>query len=139
MYSQDNLKIIQDWYNTHNSELLDSKCVWKIAEGFPCGGTYIGPKAILQEFFPNLLQLFTSFKADVDKIVNCENNMVIALGNYKAVTQKTQVEIKIPFVHLWKVKFEKIVEFQNYTDTLQIANALNRVPLQKLSKSTIIL
>lgn len=123
MFYQANLEIIRDWYKTHNPELLSPECVWEIAEGFPSSGTYIGPQAIFNEFFPNLLEHFISFEADVNEIVNAEN-MVIGLGDYKGVSQKTQVEINIPFVHLWKVNDEKIVWFRNYADTLLMARAL---------------
>lgn len=122
-----NREIIGKWYDTHDPALMAPECVWEIAEGFPHGGTYIGSKAVFEEFFPCLLGDFEVWKTEVEEILDA-NSIVLGLGHYlgrtKATSTKVSTEVNVPFAHLWKVRNGRIVWFRNYTDTLVLARAL---------------
>ncbi len=103
-----NSEIVYKWYNTHDHSLMDSECIWEIAEGFPYGGIYNGSKAVFEEFFPRLLGEFDTFNAEVDEILDT-GSLVLGLGRYQSRTKATSTKVSIPFAHLWKVKNGRIV------------------------------
>ncbi|WP_218959050.1 nuclear transport factor 2 family protein [Baaleninema simplex] len=118
------IEIVQKWYATHDRSLIDSECVWEIAEGFPNGGKYITEKEIFEDFFPGLLQNFEDFVAEVDSIFDAID-MIVALGYYRGHTRANHSRINLPFVHLWKIKNNKIVWLKNFTDTLVLYRILH--------------
>ncbi len=124
--NMNDVEIIRRWYDTHDPNLINPECVWEIAEGFPHGGTYTSAKAVLEEFFPRLLADFEVWNAEVSEILDAEGT-ILSLGQYRGQTKANSVKVNVPFVHLWKVRNDKIVWFQNYTDTLLIARALQKL------------
>lgn len=118
-----NREIVHKWYNTHDRTLMDSECIWEIAEGFPYGGIYTSSQAVFDEFFPRLLGEFDTFNAEVDEILDT-GSVVLGLGRYQGRTKATSTQVSIPFAHLWKVRNGRIIWFRNYTDTLLLFRAL---------------
>ena len=49
---------------------------------------------------------------------------MVSRGRYDAVYKKTGVKINAQFVHVWKLSNGKILKFQQYADTLQVAKAI---------------
>ena len=61
--------------------------------------------------------------ADV-QITDMSNNMVLATGRYQAKNKKNGKEINAQVAHVWTLKNGKVVVFQQYTDTKQVAEAV---------------
>ena len=102
---------------------LDENIEWTEAEGFPYGGTYIGPNAVLENVFMKLGTEWERFSAVPDQIVD-GGDVIVALGTYSGKYIKTSRSMKVPFAHVWTFSDGKIVKFVQYTDTLKVSEVL---------------
>lgn len=96
---------------------------WIEAEGFPYGGTYVGPQAVLQNVFARLGAEWSSFTAVPAQLV-AEGETVVALGTYSGTYKATGKKITVPFAHVWKVQRGQVVAFHQHTDTAVVQRAL---------------
>lgn len=95
---------------------FDPDIRWIEAQGFPYGGTYIGPEAILTNVFAKLGSEWDGFSAVPGSFVS-DGETIIALGEYGGVYKATGRRFSAPFAHVWVVRDRKVVRFQQYTDT----------------------
>ena len=103
--------------------LLAPDVNWIEAEGFPYGGTYVGPQAVLQNVFARLGAEWSSFTAVPAQLV-AEGETVVALGTYSGTYTATGKKMTVPFAHVWKLQRGKVVTFQQHTDTAVVQRAL---------------
>ena len=96
---------------------------WTEAEGFPYGGTYVGPDAVVDNVFARLGSEWDGFTAIPHSFV-AEGETVVALGDYGGTYKATGKSFTAPFAHVWTVHDGKIVRFQQYTDTALVQAAL---------------
>ena len=96
---------------------------WTEAEGFPYGGTYVGPEAVLQGVFMRLGTEWEGFAAVPDEFID-GGETVVALGEYSGTYKATGKSFRANFAHVWKVKGGKAVRFTQYVDTLIVQRAL---------------
>lgn len=96
--------------------------VWNEAENFPYsdGNPYIGPEAVLNGVFARCVGEWDGFAVAVDEILDA-GNTVIALGRYLGTFKATGRSQKTQLVHVWRIASGKVVGFQQYADTLQVA------------------
>jgi ketosteroid isomerase-like protein len=102
---------------------LDESIEWTEAEGFPYGGTYHGPNAVLENVFMKLGGEWEGFSAVPHKIVDGGDD-VVAFGTYTGKFIATGKSISVPYAHSWSLKDGKAVRFQQYTDTLVVSKSL---------------
>lgn len=95
---------------------LDKDIRWTEAEGFPYGGTYTGPDAVLTNVFARLGSEWDGFSAVPQSFV-AEGDTVVALGEYGGTYTATGKRFTAPFAHVWTLRDGKVVRFQQYTDT----------------------
>ena len=103
--------------------LLSPDIEWTEAEGFPYGGTYTGPDAVLSGVFMRLGTEWDDFAAAPDEFVD-GGDSVVALGQYSGVYKATGKSLRANFAHVWKLKDGKAVRFTQYVDTLLVQRAL---------------
>jgi len=96
---------------------------WTEAEGFPYGGTYIGPSAVLEGVFMRLGTEWDGFAAVPDEFID-GGDAVVALGRYSGTYKATGKGIRANFAHVWKVREGKAIRFVQYVDTLIVQRAL---------------
>jgi ketosteroid isomerase-like protein len=96
---------------------------WTEAEGFPYGGTYIGPDSVLQNVFMKLGSEWDGFAAVPHELV-ADGNTVVALGQYSGTYKATGKDFSAPFVHVWKFGGDRVVTFMQHTDTAIVQRAL---------------
>ena len=96
---------------------------WTEAEGFPYGGTYHGPNAVLTEVFMRLGSEWIGFAAVADEFID-GGDTVVALGKYSGTYKKTGKSFQANFAHVWKVQDGKAIRFIQYVDTLLVNRAL---------------
>jgi ketosteroid isomerase-like protein len=96
---------------------------WTEAEGFPYGGTYSGPQAVLENVFMKLGGEWEGFAAVPRELVS-EGETVVAIGMYSGKFKATGKSMKAPYVHVWKFKGGKIQTFEQHTDTVLVQRAL---------------
>jgi ketosteroid isomerase-like protein len=96
---------------------------WTEAEGFPYGGTYVGPNAVLQNVFMRLGTEWDGYRAVPQEFVD-GGDTVIALGTYSGTYKATGKSFKAPFVHVWRFANGKVAQFAQHTDTAVVQRAL---------------
>lgn len=127
MANNDSVKGIYDAFAKGNIPgvlgALDPNISWTEAAGFPYGGTYIGPNAVLENVFMKLGTEWEGFSAVPYQLVD-GGDTIVALGNYSGKYLKTGKSMSVPFVHVWDFEDGKIVKFVQDTDTLKVAEVL---------------
>lgn len=103
--------------------LLSPEINWTEAEGFPYGGTYVGPKAVLENVFMRLGSEWEGFAAVPHEFID-GGESVVALGKYSGTYKGTGKSFQADFAHCWWFKDGKAVRFVQYTDTALVQRAL---------------
>jgi uncharacterized protein len=103
--------------------VMDENIVWYEQEGFPYGGTYHGPEAVLHNVFMKLGTDWQDYQAVPDEYV-VGDDAVVALGHYSGIYKKTGKSMRVPMSHVWKFRDGKAYEFRQYTDTALVQRAL---------------
>ncbi len=102
---------------------LSSDINWTEAEGFPYGGTYIGPDAVLGGVFMRLGTEWEGFAAVPEEFIDAGDTVVV-LGKYSGKYKTTGKSFQANFAHVWKVRDGKAIRFVQYVDTLIVQQAL---------------
>lgn len=104
---------------------MDARIEWNEAENFPYAdrNPYIGPAAVVEGVFARLVGEWEYFKVAPEEILDA-GDTVVSRGRYDAAYKKTGAKIHAQFVHVWKLRDGKVVSFQQYVDTLQVAKAI---------------
>ena len=92
------------------------------AEGNPLAdrNPYRGAGQIAAGVFGRLGAIFEGFAALPDEFI-AENERVIVIGRYRGTHRKSGAELDCQAVHSWWVDGDRIVRFQQYADTAQLA------------------
>ena len=125
-----NLKAVQGLYEAFAQGdvpavlgFLDPDIAWTEAEGFPYGGTYHGPNAVLSGVFMRLATEWDGYAAVPDEFID-GGDTVVALGRYSSTYKITGKSFQANFAHVWKIKAGKAIRFVQYVDTLLVHRAL---------------
>lgn len=102
---------------------LAADASWTEAEGFPYGGTYVGPQAVLSGVFMRLGTEWDGFAAIPTEFV-AQDDTVVALGEYSGTYKATGKGFRAPFCHVWNLKDGKVARFRQFTDTAVVQAAL---------------
>jgi uncharacterized protein len=102
---------------------LDPNISWTDAEGFPYGGTYVGPNAVLENVFMKLGSEWEGYSAIPHEFV-VEGETVVAIGQYSGKYKATGKSFSAPFAHVWNFNNGKAVKFRQFTDTAIVQKAL---------------
>ncbi|MGG6894326.1 MULTISPECIES: nuclear transport factor 2 family protein [Rhizobium] len=98
-------------------------CRWTEMDGFPCAGTYVGPQEIFKNVFQALGQSFDGYTFTLERLLNAGDD-VVAVGEYTATNKQTGKSFKARVVHVWGVAQDKIRRFEQFTDTLRVAESM---------------
>jgi ketosteroid isomerase-like protein len=129
--SQNNVTIVQSLYDAFARGdvpavlgSLSAGIDWREAENFPYAdrSPYIGPDAVLQGVFMRVGTEWEGFGATPERLLDA-GDTVVALGRYTGTYKATGKSVNAQFVHIWSLENGKAVRFQQYTDTLQFAQA----------------
>ena len=102
--------------------LLSDDIEWNEAEGNPLAdrNPYRGASQIAEGVFGRLGAMFEGFAALPDEFI-AENGRVIVIGRYRGTHRKSGAKLNCQAVHSWWVEGGRIVRFQQYADTAQLA------------------
>jgi ketosteroid isomerase-like protein len=103
--------------------ILSPDVEWTEAEGFPYGGTYNGPAAVLEGVFTRLGTEWDGFAAVPGEFVD-GGDVIVALGSYSGTYKATGKSFRADFAHVWKLRDGKAEKFVQYVDTLIVQRAL---------------
>ncbi len=104
--------------------VLSPDASWTEAEGFPYGGTYIGPDAVLENVFMKIGTEWDGYAAVPHELL-ASGDTVVALGEYNGTFKATGKSFKAPMVHVWKFSGGKVVSFTQHTDTVLVLRAMS--------------
>jgi len=98
---------------------------WNVAQGNPLAdrNPYVGAQAIGGRVFGRLLAAIDGFTAAVDRFVDGGDD-VIVLGRYGGTMKHSGATLDTPFCHVYRFEGDRIVSFQQYTDTEQWARLM---------------
>ncbi len=104
---------------------MSTDIVWNEAENFPYadGNPYRGPEAVAAGVFARCVGEWDGFAVEMNEILDA-GDTIVALGRYAGVYKKTGKPMHAQAVHVWRMTNGKIVSFQQYADTLQVAKAI---------------
>jgi ketosteroid isomerase-like protein len=102
---------------------LSTDINWTEAEGFPYGGTYVGPDAVHEGVFMRLGTEWDGFAAEPDEFID-GGDRVVVLGKYSGSYKATGKSFQANFAHVWNVREGIAVRFVQYVDTLLVQRAL---------------
>jgi ketosteroid isomerase-like protein len=95
---------------------------WIEAAGFPLAGTYHGPQAVKNEIFLGLGRDWEGWHPEIERLV-ADGDTVVAIGWYLATHRATGKPVRTRVAHVWTVRDEKVVAFEQITDTLPVDQA----------------
>lgn len=131
----ENMNIIDGMYKSFSTgdipavlEKMDPGIVWNEAEGNPYadGNPYIGPDAVLNGVFARIGAEYEYFTLAGIQLHEMANNQVLATLRYQAKLKKNAAVMNAQAAHLWTLKEGKVISFQQYTDTKQLADYLEQ-------------
>ncbi len=97
---------------------------WIEMAGFPCAGTYHGPEAIVKNVFMALGTQFDDYTFKLERLLDAGDHAV-AIGDYSARHKQSGKAMTARVVHVWKVSGGKVQRFEQFTDTLLVAQAMS--------------
>jgi ketosteroid isomerase-like protein len=98
-------------------------CRWTEMDGFPCAGTYVGPQEVFKNVFQALGDIFEGYNFKLDRLLDAGSD-VIGIGDYSGTHKETGKPFRARVVHVWGVADGKIRRFEQFTDTLRVAEAM---------------
>ncbi|SEC72513.1 hypothetical protein SAMN05444161_1710 [Rhizobiales bacterium GAS191] len=96
---------------------------WTEMEGFPCAGTFVGPQAIRQNVFERLGREWDGYSSTLEALLDA-GERVVGIGTYHGVFKETGKAMSARVAHVWRLADGKIRAFEQFTDTLLVANAM---------------
>ena len=130
--SQEKVEIIRRMYDSFERGdvpamlgQMDQHIEWKEADNFiyADGNPYVGPQAVLEGVFMRFGSEWEGFAVIPEEWLDAGNHVVV-LGTYTGTHKETSREVRAQFAHVWGVKGDRVVRFQQYTDTKQFADAI---------------
>ena len=104
---------------------MDPAIEWNEAEGYPLAdrNPYIGPQAVGDGVFARLLAAIDNFAVVPSTFIDGGDHVVV-LGRYGGTTKDGGATLDAPFCHVYRLQGDKVVSFQQYTDTAQWARLM---------------
>ena len=130
--SEENVSIVRGMYEAFGRgeipsviAALDPLVEWWEAENFiyADGNPYIGPQSVLEGVFLRIVSNWNDFTVTPEAILDA-GDRVVTLGIYGGTFKGTGKTVRAQMVHVFTIENEKVVKFQQYTDTKQFADAV---------------
>jgi len=96
---------------------------WTEMAGFPCAGTWIGPQAVIDNVFKVLGSTWDNYRFDLEQLVDA-GDVVVGIGTYSGSYRATGKPMQARVAHVWRIASGKVVKFEQFTDTLLVADAM---------------
>jgi len=102
---------------------LGSDIVWIVADNSPLAdrSPYRGIAEVRAGVFERLTAGFDHLVLAVDEMFECDGGRVVVLGYYHGRFRGRAEAFKAQVAHVWTIREGRLVKFQQYLDTLQIA------------------
>ena len=133
--SADNVAIIKGLYDAFGVGdvpgvlgRMSPDIVWNEAENFPYAdhNPYVGPEAVASGVFARCIGEWNGFAVAMEDLID-GGDRVVALGRYSGAAKTTGKSMNPQAVHVWTLQDGKVIAFQQYIDTLDVAQAMGKV------------
>jgi ketosteroid isomerase-like protein len=127
-----NAQVIQKVYEAFNRkdystvlESFDRDMEWYAAEHSPLAdqSPYRGLDQIRKGVFDRIQAGFEYLTVQTDEMISAENK-VVALGYYHGLLKGKEKPFRAQLAHVWTIREDRIIKFQQYLDTYQVAQAV---------------
>lgn len=125
-----NYDIIKDHYAASDRKDLagmmanvSATVEWTEMAGFPCAGTWTGPQAVIDNVFKILGGAWDEYRFALEYLVD-GNDVIVGIGTYSGNYRATGKPMQARVAHVWRLDGGKVVKFEQFTDTLLVANAM---------------
>lgn len=132
--SQERVDVVRGMYAAFGSgdipsvlAALDPQVEWWEAENFiyADANPYVGPSAVLEGVFMRIGNEWEGFAVSPEAVLDA-GDTVIAHGYYSGTYKKNGERVRAQFAHFFTFRGDKVVKFQQYTDTAQFQRAVNQ-------------
>jgi len=129
----ENLAIVKGIYNAAARAnfpaflgAMDAAIEWNEAENFPYAdrNPYIGPQAVAEGVFGRIAADWEYWTLSDLQFHDTKEDMIIVTGRYNAKNNAAGKIIKAQATHIWRVKNDKAINFQQYADTYHVNKAM---------------
>jgi ketosteroid isomerase-like protein len=98
---------------------------WWEAEGNPWspGRPFVGPQEVLDGVLARIGAEFEGFEVVPDRFLG-DGDQVVMIGRYRGKGIETGKLLDAQVVHVWTVKDGKLLRFEQFVDTRQLADVL---------------
>ncbi|RFA11668.1 DUF4440 domain-containing protein [Subtercola boreus] len=96
---------------------------WTETAGFPLGGTYRRPDAVIEGVFEALGDVWDDWITHDDTYI-VDGERVVVLGRYSARNKATGFPLEARVAHTFVVRGGQIVRFEQYVDSATVQNAM---------------
>lgn len=96
---------------------------WTEMAGFPCAGTHVGPAQVVEKVFQVLGAEWEGYRFVLERLVD-GGDTVVGIGDYHARHRTTGNPMQARVTHVWQVQGGKVQRFEQFTDTLLVARAM---------------
>lgn len=120
---------VQVWYEAapldveRMRQILHPDVEFRVCEGWPNGGTFRGPDAVLSDFFPGAAKAWERLRPIVDEVIEAGDTYVVR-GRYDGVAAPSGIPFSAEFVHIWRVSGGRLVSLHQIADTAILADAI---------------
>lgn len=126
-----NLQIISDHYAASDRKDLPAMLAdladdveWTEMAGFPCAGTHVGAAQIIDKVFKPIGAAWDNFGFKLERLID-GGATIVAIGNYSGTYRQTGKSMHVRVVHVWQLEGGKARRFEQFTDTLLVAQAMS--------------
>jgi ketosteroid isomerase-like protein len=104
---------------------MDPAINWNEAEGSPLAdrNPYVGPQAVGEGVFGRMMAAIDNFTAVPSTFIDGGDDVVV-LGRYRGTMKDRGATLDCPFCHVYRFHGDKVVKFEQYTDTAQWARLM---------------
>jgi ketosteroid isomerase-like protein len=99
------------------------KVEWTEMAGFPCAGTWVGRQAVIEHVFTALARDWNDYHFLLDRLVD-GGAVVVAIGSYRATHRASGKALHARVAHVWQLEGGLVVRFEQFCDTLLVAQAM---------------
>lgn len=96
---------------------------WTEMAGFPCAGTYIGPAEVTRNVFQVLGSQWEGYRFELERLVD-GGDRIVGIGTYAGTFRATGKSMRARAVHVWLLADGRITAFEQFCDTLLVAQAM---------------
>lgn len=125
-----NLQIIQAHYAASSRGDIEGMMAdvapnirWTEMAGFPCAGTWIGPGEVAENVFQVLGRDWSGYRFTPERLID-GGDEIVGVGTYSGTFKSTGRSMSARAVHVWTLEQGRIVCFEQFTDTLLVAQAM---------------